>query len=125
MTEKNSRIFQFFGQEQRSNLSDAAISVLLDVENNRNSNVRRLSKNSDADVSYWPGTENDVNPKLLDADKLIEVQLAWGDHSEQDAAGDHGPGHQLQLQTDLSCDKDGGGEPSKSAKSKRYIMVKC
>ena len=41
----------------------------------------------------------------------------------QDAAGDHRPGHQPQLQTELSSDKDGGREPSKLAKSKRYVMA--
>ena len=50
-------------------------------------------------VSYRPETENDVDPKLSDNNKLIEVQSVWGDHPEQDAAGDHGPGHQPQLQT--------------------------
>ena len=63
-----------------------------------------------------PETKNDVDPKLSDNNKLIEVQSVRGDHPEQDAAGDYEPGHQPQLQTELSSDKDGGGEPSKSAK---------
>ena len=58
-----------------------------------------MRKDSDADVSYRPETKNDVIPELSDNNKLIEVQLAWGDHPKQDAAGDHGPGHQPQLQT--------------------------
>ena len=88
-----------------------------------NSNINGVNKDSDADVLYWPETENDVNPKSSDNNKLIEVQLVWGDHPEQDAAGDHGPGHQPQLQTELSSDEDGGGEPSKSAKIEGYVMA--
>ena len=82
-----------------------------------NSNISRGSNDSDANVRYLPKTKNDVHPKSSDDNKLIEVQPAWGDHPGQDAAGGHGPGHQPQLQTELSSDKDGGGEPSKLAKS--------
>ena len=97
--------------------------VLLDVYDLGNSNISGVSEDSDADVSYRPETKNDVDPKSSDDNKLIEVQSVWGDHPEQDAAGDHGPGHQPQLQTELSSDEDGGGEPSKSAKIEGYLMA--
>ena len=88
-----------------------------------NSNISGVSEDSAADASYLPETENDVDPKSSDDNKLIEVQSVWGDHPEQDAAGDHGPGHQPQLQTELSSDEDGGGEPSKSAEIEGYRMA--
>ena len=66
-----------------------------------------------------------MSTKSSDDNKLIEVQSVWGDHSEQDTAGDYGPGHQPQLQTELSSDEDGGGEPSKSAEIEGYLMANC
>ena len=109
-------------RKRRSGLSDAAIYVLLDVDDLGNSNISGVSEDSDADFSYRPETE-DVDPKSSDKNKLVEVQSVWGEHPEQDAAGDHGPGHQPQLQTELSSDEDGGGEPSKSAKIEGYLMA--
>ena len=73
-------------RKRRSGLSDAAIYVLLDVDDLGNSNISGVSEDSDADFSYRPETENDVDPKSSDDNKLIEVQLVWGDYPEQDAA---------------------------------------
>ena len=106
----------------RSGLSDVAISILSDVDDLGNSNISRVSEDSDADFSYRPEIE-DVDPKSSDKNKLVEVQSVWGEHPEQDAAGDHGLGHQTQLQTELSSDKDGGGKPSKSVKIEGYRMT--
>ena len=63
------------------------------MEDLSNSKISGVSEDSAADISYQPETENDVDPKPSDNNKLIEVQLVWGDHPEQDAAGYHGPGH--------------------------------
>ena len=79
-----------------------------------NSYISGGSNDRDADITYLPKTKIDVDRKSSDNDELIEVHLALWDHPEQDAAGDHGPGHQPQLQIELYSDEDGGGEPSKS-----------
>ena len=101
---------------------EATISGLLDMDDLGNSNISGVSEDSDADFSYRPETE-DVDPKSSDKNKIVEVQSVWGEHPEQDAAGDHGPGHQPQLQTELFSDEDGGGEPSKSAEIEGYRMA--
>ena len=44
-------------RKRRSGLSDAAIYVLLDVDDLGNSNISRVSEDSDADFSYRPETE--------------------------------------------------------------------
>ena len=73
------------------------------------SNINRGSDNSDANMTFLPKTKIDVDRKSSDIDELIEVHLALWDHPEQDAAGDHGPGHQPQLQTELYSDEEGEG----------------
>ena len=74
-----------------------------------NRNISGGSNDSDANITYLPETKIDVDRKSSENDELIEVQLALWDHPEQDAAGDHGPGHQPQLQTELYSDKEGEG----------------
>ena len=71
------------------------------------------------------GTEirNYPIPLLKPFDEIIQVQPDFGDQHEPEAAGEHGQGHPPQLDAALSSDKDGVGEPPKSAGSKRYVIA--
>ena len=123
MTEKYSKTFQFFRRKRRSGLSDNAISGLLDIDDLYDSDISGGSDDSNVDATYLPESLSDVDPDSSDNDEIIQVQPDFGDQHEPEAAGEHGQGHPPQLDAALSSDKDGVGEPPKSAGSKRYVIA--